>query len=202
MEKNKASKQEGDLSLVGFEKVFVQIEQIAPTECSNDESNIHEQIQEIENIHEYAHELDSESFEMVTMAEAARRLKMPYPTLRRQVLAGKISSSPGPDGKPMVKMKIGEHPPEGNEQEKSSSEQNEFSSEYSLTVHSLLRQIENERGYSKSLNEKLEAANHRNGYLEAQVEAKVDHIKLLTDAQHKAPGWWSRFSFWFTGQRG
>lgn len=47
--------------------------------------------------------------------------------------------------------------------------------------------------------QKLEAANYRIGYLEAQSQTYKEQIKLLTDSQHKA-GWWVRFSSWFVGR--
>lgn len=191
MEKNAPDEQVTDLSLVGFEKVFVQVEQNVNTEQSATEANIHEQI----------HELDAESFELVSMAEAARRFKMPYPTLRRQVLAKKIPSAPGSDGKLMVKIMATEQSTNSREQKMNTGEQKPLQSEYSLTIQRLLEQVETERNYSKALNERLEAANHRNGYLEAQVDQQVEQIKLLTDSQHKS-GWWARFFSWFTtGQR-
>jgi hypothetical protein len=94
MEKIEPSEQKSDLSLVGFENVFVQIEQDANNE----------QVTNNANIHEHIHELHAESHELVTMAEASRRLKMPYPTLRRQVLTGKIPSAPGPDANQWSKL--------------------------------------------------------------------------------------------------
>jgi hypothetical protein len=53
----------------------------------------------------------------------------------------------------------------------------------------------------------LQGAYWRNGRLESQVEElqKIvqfqeeqlrEHMKLLTDSQHK-PGWWAKFSTWF-----
>ena len=56
-------------------------------------------------------------------------------------------------------------------------------------------------------NKELQAAYWRNGRLENQVEELQqvvqfqqeqlrDHMKLLTDSQHK-PGWWAKFSSWF-----
>lgn len=48
--------------------------------------------------------------------------------------------------------------------------------------------------------EKLEAANLRIGYLQAQTDSYEKEIKLLTDSQRKA-GWWARFSSWFLGVR-
>jgi chaperonin cofactor prefoldin len=43
----------------------------------------------------------------------------------------------------------------------------------------------------KDLQDKLEAATFRVGYLQHQVETKEEQIKLLTDSQHK-PSWWLR----------
>lgn len=189
MEKIAPDEQMTDLNLVGFEKVFVQVEQQTNSEQITADLNIHEQI----------HELDAESYELISMAEASRRLKMPYPTLRRQVLSGKISSASGPDGKLMVKLLTSEHSPSTNEQKTNKSESKPRQSEHSLTIQTLLEQMEAERNYSRSLNERLEAANHRNGYLEAQVDQQSKQIKLLTDSQHK-PGFWSQFSSWFLGK--
>jgi len=45
----------------------------------------------------------------------------------------------------------------------------------------------------------LEAATYRIGYLEAQLEAERQQVKLLTDSQHKA-AWWHKFRSWFFGQ--
>jgi hypothetical protein len=46
----------------------------------------------------------------------------------------------------------------------------------------------------------LEGATYRNGYLEAQLEAERQTVKLLTDSQHK-PSWWAKFASWFMGHR-
>ena len=94
MEKIESHELQSDLSVVGFEKVFVQVEQTEKSDQSGKNIDVHEHIQEV----------DADSIELVSMAEASRRLKMPYPTLRRQVLAGKIESSLGRDGKPLVKL--------------------------------------------------------------------------------------------------
>lgn len=47
---------------------------------------------------------------------------------------------------------------------------------------------------------KLEAASMQIGYYKAQWEASQEHIKLLTDSQHKA-GFWTRVWRRFTGTR-
>ncbi len=48
-------------------------------------------------------------------------------------------------------------------------------------------------------NKKLESANYRIGYLEAQTQNYQEQVKLLTDSQH-TPGWWHRFCSWFIGR--
>jgi excisionase family DNA binding protein len=48
----------------------------------------------------------------------------------------------------------------------------------------------------KDLQNKLEAASFRVGYLQHQVESQETQIKLLTDSQHKRC-WWANFSGWF-----
>lgn len=45
----------------------------------------------------------------------------------------------------------------------------------------------------------LQSASATIGYLQAQLEAKDQEIKLLTDSQRNT-GWWTRFSKWFFGR--
>jgi len=59
---------------------------------------------------------------------------------------------------------------------------------------------------NQQLTAKLEGVIYRNGYLEAQLEAERQQIKLLTDQLHKpAPpvqvSWWARFGSWFIGHK-
>jgi len=190
MEKIESDELQSDLSVVGFEKVFVQVEQPEKSEHSDKNIDVHEQVQEF----------DADSTELVSMAEASRRLKIPYPTLRRQVLAGKIESSLGRDGKPLVRLTKHEKSSNIHEQKVNESKQSTAQTEHSVNIQRLLEVIESERNYSRSLNERLEAANHRNGYLEAQAEGYQEQIKLLTDSQHKQ-GWWARFASWFVTGR-
>jgi hypothetical protein len=58
----------------------------------------------------------------------------------------------------------------------------------------------------RELEERLEGASYRNGYLEAENQglkallgAQETQIKLLTDSQYKG-SWWARFSSWFFGR--
>jgi len=46
------------------------------------------------------------------------------------------------------------------------------------------------------LQNQLQAASWRNGYLESKLEERNIQIKLLTDSQHK-PSWWQRFTAFF-----
>lgn len=50
----------------------------------------------------------------------------------------------------------------------------------------------------KQKDHELEGASYRIGYLEAQLEAERQQVKLLTDSLHK-PSWWSKFKSWFLG---
>lgn len=55
---------------------------------------------------------------------------------------------------------------------------------------------------NQELTAKLEGVVYRNGYLEAQLDAERNQIKLLTDQLHKPEqvkesGWWSIFCSWF-----
>lgn len=63
-----------------------------------------------------------------------------------------------------------------------------------LPVDAFIKLIES----NKELQNKVESATYRNGYLEAQLENHKDQIKLLTDSQHKA-SWWRRFTSWALG---
>lgn len=190
-----------DLSLNGLEQIFVQPN---TANIHEHQTNIHEHRQNISNIDEYSDAVSGEAVEIVTMAEASRRLKMPYPTLRRQVLNGKIPSTPGPDGKPLVKLVAtehssprDEHSPMDDEHSSNIQGQRREQSEYSMTIQRLFDLLEIEREQIQALSAKLEAASHRNGYLEAQLAEKDVQIKLLTDSQRKQ-SFWRRFCSWFT----
>lgn len=189
MEKHAASEHSTDLSLEGLEEVFVHTEQLSKSE----------QLANISNSSEHIHDFDAESAELLPMAEASRRLKIPYPTLRRKVLSGKIASVKSPDGKILVRMAVSENSPKIHEQRENKPEQSAIKSESSLTIHRLLLQIETEREYSRTLNERLEAANHRNGYLEAQIGHKDEQIKLLTQ-RTDGGSWWALVRSWFSWQ--
>jgi len=58
-------------------------------------------------------------------------------------------------------------------------------------LQSLLELVQDQAVNLENANKSLQAASFRNGYLEAQLAAKEEQIKLLTDSQHK-PRWWRR----------
>ncbi|MBU6455439.1 MAG: hypothetical protein KGS72_26950 [Cyanobacteria bacterium REEB67] len=58
---------------------------------------------------------------------------------------------------------------------------------------------------NQQLTSKLESVVYRNGYLQAQLEAERQQIKLLTDQLHKPTpavkeNWWARLGAWFIGR--
>ncbi len=82
--------------------------------------------------------------------------------------------------------------------------------------------VEFYRDQVETLQEKLEAATYRNGYLEAQLTNAKSQLKLLPDLSAKATkaetleqqiarleaelavarqSWWARFGRWFIGQK-
>ena len=137
-----------------------------------------------------------ETVECLTVSQLVRRLKTPRSTVYRHIQAGKYQTQKGPDGKLLVSLRQGGNPIFSNE--------TEWENE-SETVETV--QIPFETGHeAKTANvnvdellRKLEGATYRIGYLEAQLEAERQQVKLLMDSQHKN-GWWSHFNKWFFGQ--
>lgn len=132
-----------------------------------------------------------------TVAEAARRLGIPYTTFYKQVKAGKHETVSGPDGKPRVLIEDTERDSPGV------SPGYAFSQGVTEGV-SLSTEGVSEAYHLKiieQLSAKLEGANYRIGWLESQLserEKDVEELKLLTDSQHK-PGLWARFKKWCAG---
>lgn len=133
-----------------------------------------------------------ESAELLTLAEAARRLEVPYTTFYKQVKTGKHETVLGSDGKPRVVLRS------------VTPGVTEISQGVTEVVEGVTGTIqgETEAKHLEVLQQfmlKLEAANYRIGWLESQLserEADVQELKLLVDSQRK-PGWWTKFSNWF-----
>lgn len=136
--------------------------------------------------------------ELLTLAEAARRLNLPYTTFYKQVKAGKHVTVPGPDGKPRVVMPeiLGVTPGVTSVTGDCQGEvRGVFHTSNGVTEAKHLEVIQ-------QMMAKLEGANYRIGWLESQLrerETDVQELKLLVDSQHK-PSWWRRFSSWFIGR--
>lgn len=67
-------------------------------------------------------------------------------------------------------------------------------------LQSLLELARDQAIQLETINQQLQAASFRNGYLESQLQEREKEIKLLTDSQH-SPGWWSRLKNWFVNTR-
>lgn len=182
-------------SLTGLEQIFEQ------TKIQESHLNIAPILSAEVNNHEQIVCSIDPPFELVSMAEAARRMKIPYPTLRRRVLRGKVESVRDVDGKPLVKLNTPDHAESSTNTPEHLTEQNGFSSESSMNIQSLIHELTREREYSRSLVSKLEYVNHRNGYLESQIELQREQLKLLTTSDNSGnnQSWWHRFSSWFFG---
>lgn len=129
--------------------------------------------------------------DLLTLAEAARALAIPYTTFYKQVKAGKHDSVPGPDGKPRIKMRRSQGETVFVETVSPQLESVTPGVTPSVEGVTQLKQLE----IIQDLMQKLEGANYRVGWLESQLrerEADVHELKLLVDSKHK-PGWWQRF---------
>lgn len=138
------------------------------------------------------------NYDLLTLAEAARTLGIPYTTFYKQVKAGKHDSVPGPDGKPRIKMWRSQG--ETVFAETVIPELESVTPRVTPHVEGVtqLKQLE----IIQDLMQKLEGANYRVGWLESQLrerEADVHELKLLVDSRHK-PGWWQRFKQMFVKQ--
>jgi hypothetical protein len=68
-----------------------------------------------------------------------------------------------------------------------------------IEPNKLLEIVQDLQSKLEAANQQLQAANFRNGYLEAQVESQQGQIKLLVDSQRNRGSWWSGFVSWLRG---
>lgn len=179
--------QSSELDLNGFEQVFDSTDQPPAHESSLNSALQNEQSSEtLVNI------IDSE--QLVSMPEAAKVMGVPYPTLRRHVLAGKVKSVISKDGKRLVILSSNENSMNEHLQSEKSANasfQNASSNEQSLIIHRLLDQLHFATEQSKQLQADLVYEIRKSTELEARV-------KLLTE--HK-PSVWQSVWLWLTGSR-
>ena len=141
-------------------------------------------------------EIPSETVEYLTVSQLVRRLKIPRSTLYRHIQAGKYKTEKGTDGKLLVSLRQGENP--------TPSPETEWESDIETveTVQIPIQTVDETKHANVNVDEllrKLEGATYRIGYLEAQLEAERQQVKLLMDSQHKG-SWWAGFKKWFFGR--
>lgn len=181
---------------------------------------------------------DKTGQEDLTLEEAAKRLNISERTVQRRLKIGQLRGYKvfGPRG-PEWRIKIGSCD-DTTENFESTSDDSVFAADDTTFVEALSSQdksTDNDlatrafldtaafyREQIQSLQEKLEAATYRNGYLEAQLSSAETQLKLLPDLSAKATktetmeqqiaklegelvlarrSWWARFGAWFIGQK-
>lgn len=128
--------------------------------------------------------------EWVSTAEAAMRLKKSERTIQRRAKFGKLKSKLDDSGHLLVLL------PTANDTNATPDDKpatSDDTSSKTFDENTLFFELLKEK------DSKIEALSMRAGYLEAQLQHAQDHVKLLTDSQHKR-GNWSRFWSWFAGR--
>jgi hypothetical protein len=149
---------------------------------------------------EYRHRVQQGAW--MPLKAACRHYKMAASTLRMkikrgEILAQKIEGANGPEWRVFPAGVTSEAPGrQGTEQgvqHGADTAPDGYQSIAGSEINRLLDIIEKQ-------SVKLEAAAGQIGYLQAQLQATQEQIKLLTDGQHK-PRYWSRFKAWFLSVR-
>lgn len=151
------------------------------------------------------------------LSEAADKYKVTVRTVQRWIKEGKLEAfkvegSHGPEWRVTGESSVDTEPCQptiGTVDQSDIVELSPSNEQISSFMGGSSESIDRMAGIIEKLSEQLESArkdlqgaSYRNGYLEAQLAAKDEHIKLLTDSQHKAkPGFWSRFGYWFIGKQ-
>lgn len=181
---------------------------------------------------------DTPSQEDLTLDEAAKRLNLSERTIQRRLKAGQLVGYkvPGPRGPEWrVTLKALDDTtetavPSTDDATAGSPDMTviaEMSSDdttknpHDIAANAVFQMSDFYRDQIETLQEKLEAATFRNGYLEAQLSNVEIQLKLLPDLSAKAVkaetleqqnlklqnelealnrGWFSRFSKWFLGK--
>jgi hypothetical protein len=138
----------------------------------------------------------NDTLECLTVSELVRQLGIPRSTVYRRIQSGKYETFRGPDGKVRIPLRQNEIPILSHET--SGETTNETVSHDGIPAETANETTTGTVDVADLLR-KLEGATYRIGYLEAQLEAERQQVKLLTDSQHK-PGWWARFKKWCADQ--
>ena len=168
----------------------------------------------------------------LTLEEAAKRLNLSERTVQRRLKQGHIKGykTTGPRG-PEWRIQLsssddtttsGAQTSEDTTYVEALSSEDMTADNKSQANLAYVQFVEFYRDQVEALQEKLEAATYRNGYLEAQLSSAESQLKLLPDLSAKAirtetleqqigrleselvaarRNWWVRFGSWFIGQR-
>ena len=139
-----------------------------------------------------------------TIFEASQVLKVSPSTVYRRVKAGKYSTVTDSGGalKVIVPRNASQFQTDATR-----CEAVDLHCETDATQREATATTDNELAKALiEMSHKLTHATYRNGWLESKleelqkdIEQRDQHIKLLTDSQHK-PKWWHRIRSWFAGQ--
>ncbi len=146
-----------------------------------------------------------------TIIEASQVLKVSPSTVYRRVKAGKYSTVTDSDGAlKVIVPRIAsqrEAPASQFQTDATQCEAVDFHCEIDATQREATAVTDNELAKALiEMSHRLTHATYRNGWLESKleelqkdIEQRDQHIKLLTDSQHK-PKWWHRIRSWVAGQ--
>lgn len=182
---------------------------------------------------------DKAEQEDLTLEEAAKRLNLSERTVQRRLKNGQLKGYKiaGPRG-PEWRIKV-ESCEDTTGQASATSDDTTLSTDDTTIIETLSTEDTTRDSKAttaiaftqfaefyhvqiETLQEKLEAATYRNGYLEAQLSSAESQLKLLPDLSVKATkvetmeqqiakleldlasarrSWWTRFAAWFLGQK-
>lgn len=147
------------------------------------------------------------------LSEAADKYKVTVRTVQRWIKEGKLEAfkvegGHGPEWRVMGETSVDTEPCQPTIETVDQSDivdcsTSETRSDRVATSESIDRMagiIEKLAEQLESARKDLQGASYRNGYLEAQLAAKDEQIKLLTMTSDKPESWWMRFGRWFLGQ--
>ena len=174
---------------------------------------------------------DKADQEELTLEEAAKRLNLSERTVQRrlkqgQLLGYKVAGPRGPERRIKVASCEDTTAADFATSDDTTDVESVSSEDMTRASHivaspAYVQFVEFYREQVETLQEKLEAATYRNGYLEAQLSSAESQLKLLPDLSAKATktetleqqiaklelelasarrSWWARFGSWFIGK--
>jgi hypothetical protein len=126
---------------------------------------------------------------VLTLKEACDHYGLGASTIRAKIKSGEIAASKVEGAHGLEWRIFPDRALAGSQQPASTVV---IGSQQGQDLQSLLKLVREQAFNLENANKSLQAASFRNGYLEAQLTAKEEEIKLLTDSQHKS-SWWLRF---------